>query len=53
MNKESTPTRILRVACPDRETHLEIEVEVLYAHCGVYIQDKASIKVDSHHFDVD
>ena len=46
VNKKSTPTRILRVACSDRETRLEMEVEAPYSNCGVYIQGKAYIKGD-------
>ena len=44
VNKKSTPTRILRVACSDRETRLEMEVEAQYANCGMYVQGKAYIK---------
>ena len=46
VNKKNTPTRILRVACSDRETRLEMEVEAPYSNCGVYIQGKAYIKGD-------
>ena len=44
VNKKNTPTRILRVACSDRETRLEMEVEAPYANCPVYIQGKSYIK---------
>jgi hypothetical protein len=44
VNKKNTPTRILRVACSDSETRLEMEVEAQYANCGMYIQGKAYIK---------
>ena len=44
VNKKSTPTRILRVACSDTETRLEMEVEAPNANCKVYVQGKAYIK---------
>ena len=44
VNKKSTPTRILRVACSDSETRLEMEVEAPNANCKVYVQGKAYIK---------
>jgi hypothetical protein len=44
VNKKNTPTKIVRVACSDSETRLEMEVESQYANFGVYIRGKAYIK---------
>ena len=44
VNKKNTPTQILRVACSDKETRLEMEVEATYANCRMFVQGKAYIK---------
>ena len=44
VNKKNTPTKIVRVACSDSETRLEMEIESQYANFGVYIRGKAYIK---------
>jgi hypothetical protein len=44
VNKKNTPTQIVRVACSDRETRLEMEVEAPYANWRIYVQGKAYIK---------
>lgn len=44
VNKKNTPTHILRIACSDKETRLEMEVEATYANCRMFVQGKAYIK---------
>jgi hypothetical protein len=46
VNKKSTNTKILRVACSDTETRLEMEVEASSANEGWYVKGKAYIKGD-------
>jgi hypothetical protein len=42
--KEATGTKILRVACSDTETRLEIEVEALFMNYWASIKGQAYIK---------
>jgi hypothetical protein len=44
VNKKNTNTKILRVACSDKETRLEMEVEASSANSGWNIKGKAYIK---------
>lgn len=46
VNKKDTPTKILRVACSDKETRLEMEYESPGMNMGVFIKGTAYIKGD-------
>jgi hypothetical protein len=46
INKKVTNTKILRVACSDTETRLEMEVEASGVNEGWYVKGKAYIKGD-------
>jgi len=44
VNKKNTPTRIVRVACSDKETRLEMEVEASFANFWATASGKGYIK---------
>ena len=43
MNKKETTTRIVRVACSDKETRLEFEIEAAFANYWASVSDKSFI----------
>jgi hypothetical protein len=46
VNKKSTTTKIVRVACSDTETRLEMEFEGTYVNAGAAIKGTTYIKGD-------